>query len=357
MRVRSLVVSVVRCVVGTALVLTCVAAQAAGPRWVSGPPFFSAQGVAIAWYTNHPTYFTDPGDLSASVNHAAADALVARAAAVWNVPTASLVLAQGGSLDEHVTGASITVAGSATASLPADAQATNWQAKPIAVIYDTDGSVIDALLGAGGSDPSGCLQNGVVESVDSFGVNATIQHAVLVLNGRCTGPEPEKQLQLQYQLERAFGRVLGLGWSQTNDNVFTSVPVPTKNDAANWPIMHPIDVICGPYTYQCLPQPFTLRADDVAAVSAAVLYLAGPGRGDGRKAGHASECVDAGRVHHVSERAGHGGCERDGAAAAVLWVGAGVADGVGGERGELSPADGNAGHGAGCNGAREHWDV
>ena len=279
MRARSLAFAMVRCAVVTAMVLTGVAAQAAGPRWVSGPPFFWPQGVALAWYTNHPTYYTDAGDLSASVDHAAADALVARAATVWNVPTASLVLAQGGSLDEHVTGASLVVAGSTTPVLPVDARATNWQAKPIAVIYDTDGSVIDALLGAGGSDPSGCLQSGVVESVDSFGANSTIQHALLILNGRCTGPEPEKQLQLQYQLERAFGRVLGLGWSQTNDNVFTSVPVPTKNDAANWPIMHPIDVICGPYTYQCLPQPFALRADDVAAVSQ--LYFLWQGQGAG----------------------------------------------------------------------------
>ena len=43
--------------------------------------------------------------LSSSVNHAAADALVAAAASVWNVPTASLVLSQGGTLDEHVSGA------------------------------------------------------------------------------------------------------------------------------------------------------------------------------------------------------------------------------------------------------------
>ncbi len=276
MRVRS---RVVRGVVSVLLVLGCVAAKAAGPRWVSGPPFFSTQGVALAWYTNQLTYYTDPGDLSASVNHAAADALVARAAAIWNVPTASLVLAQGGSLDEHVTGAGIARSGQNGPVLPTDARATNWQAKPIVVIYDTDGSVIDALLGAGGSDPSGCLQSGVVESVDSFGANATIQHALLLLNGRCTGPEPEKQYQMQYQLERAFGRVLGLGWSQTNDNVFSSVPLPTKNDALNWPIMHPIDVICGPYTYQCLPQPFTLRADDVASVSQ--LYFIGQGQGAG----------------------------------------------------------------------------
>jgi hypothetical protein len=30
--------------------------------------------------------------------------------------------------------------------------------------------------------------------------------------------------------------------------------------------MHPMDILCGPYTYQCLPQPFTLREDDVAAM-------------------------------------------------------------------------------------------
>jgi hypothetical protein len=35
--------------------------------------------------------------------------------------------------------------------------------------------------------------------------------------------------------------------------------------------MHPIDIICGLYTYQCLPQPFTLRPDDIAALD--MLYF------------------------------------------------------------------------------------
>src|SRR5277367_5439256 len=78
---------------------------AGGPRWVTGPPFFTQTETSVVWYTNRPLYFTDPGNLSASVNHAAADALVAAAANVWNVPTASLVLAQGGALAEHVSGA------------------------------------------------------------------------------------------------------------------------------------------------------------------------------------------------------------------------------------------------------------
>ena len=107
----------------------------------------------------------------------------------------------------------------------------------------------------------------MTESVDSIAQTGFIQHALLVVNGRCTGIEPEKQLQLQYQMERAFGRILGLAWSQTNDNVFTGTPTPTYNQALHWPILHPIDILCGPYSYQCLPQPFTLRADDISSIS------------------------------------------------------------------------------------------
>lgn len=76
---------------------------AGGPRWVTGSPYFTTPGNPIVWYTNQPLYFTDPGDLSSSVNHAAADAIVAAAANVWNIPTSSLVLGYGGTLDEHVS--------------------------------------------------------------------------------------------------------------------------------------------------------------------------------------------------------------------------------------------------------------
>jgi hypothetical protein len=247
---------------------------AGGPRWVTGAPYFTTSGVDVVWYTNQPLYFTDPGDLSATVNHAAADALVAAAASVWNVPTSSLVLAQGGNLNEHVSGAN-SFLGSSGVIFPSDVQSSNYQSVQIAVIYDSDGSVTDLLLGDGASDPSGCLQNGVTESVDSIVPSGFIQHAVLILNGRCTGTDPNEQTQMQYQLMRAFGRVLGLGWSQTNDNVFTGAPQPTINQAMNWPVMHPIDIICGPYTFQCMPEPFTLRPDDLSAL--AELYFLAQG--------------------------------------------------------------------------------
>ncbi len=253
------------------------ASWAAGPRWVTGPPFFSTSGQPVVWYTNSPQYFTDPGDLSATVTHAAADALVAAAAGVWNAPTSRLRLrlARGGLLAEHVNGMN-AYAGSAGVVFPTDVQSANYQTRQIAVIYDRDGSVTDLLLGVGGSDPSGCRQSAVTESVDSIVSSGKIQHAVLVLNGRCTGSAPEMQLQMQYQLMRAFGRILGLGWSQTNDNVFTGSPGASYQQALHWPVMHPIDVICGVYTYQCMPQPFTLRADDLSAL--ALLYPVGQGQ-------------------------------------------------------------------------------
>jgi hypothetical protein len=220
----------------------------------------------MAWYTNQPMYFTDPGDLSSTVTHAQADAMVAAAAAVWNVPTASLTLADGGVLEEHVVGDGSdenAYFNGTSVVFPADVLESNYASIQIAVIYDSDGSVIDLLLGSGASDPGECQRNGVVESVDGFGSSGTIQHAVIVLNGRCVGSEPEQLTQMRYELTRVFGRVLGLGWSQLNDDLFTGASGETAAEMAVWPLMHPIDIICGSYTYQCMQNPFTLRPDDL----------------------------------------------------------------------------------------------
>lgn len=238
-----------------------------GPRFVTGSAFSATgPGAFITFYTPQVTYATDPGALSASVTHAQADAMVAAAAAVWNVPYASLTLAQAGTLAEHVSSANAYFDGTRMV-FPADVSASNYLSIPIAVIYDSDGSVTDQLLGAGASSPAGCRQNGVTNVVDGFSANGRIQHALVILNGRCAGSSPQQMAQMEYQTMRAFGRVLGLAWSQLNDNVFTGATPPTASDMANWPVMHPIDIVCGPYTYQCMQNPFALRLDDVAALS------------------------------------------------------------------------------------------
>ncbi len=249
------------------LLLAAATAHAGGPRWFTGQPFYTANpGSAVTFFTLTPRYFTDRGNLNANVTHAQADAMVAAAAAVWNVPTSALTLTQGGTLAEHVTSDNTYFNGT-TVVFPDDVKAVNYRAIPIAVIYDTDGSVIDTLLGSGASTPSGCRQNGVVESVDGFDPAGTIDHALLILNGRCVGSSPDQLTQMQYQLMRAFGRILGVGWSQLNDNVFTGASVPTAAEIAHWPVMHPIDVLCGPYSWKCMAQPFTLRTDDLSTLA------------------------------------------------------------------------------------------
>lgn len=256
------------------LILFCLVActspaNAAGPRFVSGYGIWIQPGQPEGWNTTQLAYFTDPGNLSADVSHAQADAMVRAAAAVWNVPTSSLSLVQGGQLAEHVSSGNSYFDG-AGFMFPADVRTSNEASIPVAVIYDTDGSLTDLLLGSGASEPAGCLQHGVTESVDDIGPDGHIHHALLVLNGRCVGSVPEDLLQMQYQLARAFGRILGLAWSQTNDNAFTGRPQVTANQVAYWPLMHPLDIICGTYTYQCMLNPSTLRPDDLSGL--ATLY-------------------------------------------------------------------------------------
>jgi len=241
-------------------------AWAGGPRFVSGSSGYKNAGVPMGWYTTQPMYFTDPGDLSPSVSHVQADAMVSAAANIWNVPTANLVLAQGGMLAEHVDTTNTYFNGTEIV-FPADAQASNYPNIQIAIVYDTDGSITDLLLGSGASDPTSCLQNGVIESVDAFGSAAVIQHAIIILNGRCAGSDPNQLTQMQYQLTRTFGRVLGLAWSQLNDSIFTGATPATALEEAFWPLMHPIDVRCGPYTFQCMQNAFTLRPDDLSAIN------------------------------------------------------------------------------------------
>jgi hypothetical protein len=82
--------------------LLTAAAWAGGPRFVTGTTYANGAGNPMPFYTTQPMYFTDPGELSSTVTKAQADAMVAVAAGVWNVPSSSLVLKQGGSLAEHV---------------------------------------------------------------------------------------------------------------------------------------------------------------------------------------------------------------------------------------------------------------
>ena len=255
-----------RAAIALASLLCWTAAHAGGPRYVAGTSYFdpASIGKPIVWANGQLTYYTDLGSLSTSVNQSQANAMVAAAAAVWNaVPTAAVSIASGGSLGEDVNGTNVSSSGNVL-TLPADIQSSDT-AKPIAIVYDEDGSVINDFFGAGASSAATCQQNGVFTFVDNLAPAGDIVHALILVNGLCAANTTQIAV-LQYQLVRAFGQVLGLDWSQANEEMFANQE-PTSEGLAGWPIMHPIERLCNASGEACVPNATTLRPDDIAALN------------------------------------------------------------------------------------------
>ena len=243
-------------------------ARAGGPAWVAGASFFDpgTAGTPITWRDGAVSYYTDQGALSPLLSQSDADALVAAAFARWTtIPTAAVAAQRAGQLAEDVNGSNVTVSGGVLL-LPADIQ-ESATATPVGVVYDADGQVTDALLGAGAGSHDLCAFHAAYGGPDNFYSDAHFAHALVVVNGNCARSAADLAL-LRYLLVRALGRVLGMDWSQLNDNVVTRSPAPTPDDWAGFPLMHPVEPLCaaGPVT-QCLPDPEQPRADDRAALS------------------------------------------------------------------------------------------
>jgi hypothetical protein len=241
-------------------------ALAGGPRWVAGSSYFNpaARGQPIVWANGQVGYYTDQGALSATVNNAQANAMVASAVAVWSaVPTAAVKFTAKGQLAEDVNSRNVTN-GPNGLTLPADIQSTATN-RPLGIVYDADGSVINAFYGSGASSPATCQQDGVFTVVDNLATAGNIAHALMLINGLCA-TNAAQQAILQYQIIRGLGRILGLDWSQTNEEEFATNQQ-TSNDLAGWPIMHPIERLCNATGETCMPNATTLRLDDIAALN------------------------------------------------------------------------------------------
>jgi hypothetical protein len=245
-------------------VLSIQPANAGGPKYVAGPTYFNSAvlGQPVRWANGQVNYYVDLGPLSSTVSNQQATAMVDAAAAIWSaVPTASVTLTDKGQLNEDVSGINIAATNNIITA-PADVtpSAANY---PLAVIYDADGSVIDAIFGKGTSTPDTCQNNGVYVWLDTINPDATIAHAVIVLNGLCA-TNPDLTAMMSFELERAFGRVLGLDYSQVNPTALTdSLP----NGMQGWPVMQPLSGTCSASGGTCIPDPGTLRFDDIAALN------------------------------------------------------------------------------------------
>ncbi len=247
------------------LILGPAAALAGGPKYVAGASFFNpaALGQPIHWAGGQVNYYVDQGPLNAFVSNQQATAMVDAAAALWNaVPTAGVTLTDMGPLNEEVNGSDVQVNSSSQFAAPADVtpSATNY---PLGVIYDADGSVIDTLFGATTSQPDSCQNNGVYVWMDNLNPDATIAHGIIILNGLCATNTNLLEM-MSYELERAFGRILDLDYSQVNPGALTNGEA---NGTLGWPVMQPLSGVCGPSGGQCIPNPAVLRYDDIAALN------------------------------------------------------------------------------------------
>ena len=237
---------------------------AGGPKHIAGSSYFdpSVMGQPVHWLHGHVAYYVDQGALSATVSNQQATALVDAAAALWNaVPTAGVSLSNKGSLNEDVSGLNL-VAAKQTIIQPSDAAASAGS-YPVAVIFDANGTVLDSLLGANTSDPSNCEMYAVTVVLDGIRPDATISHAILLLNGRCTDTERRMQM-MSFLLERGFGLLLGLGTSQFNPHALRNGD---SQAAQGWPVMQPMSGVCGFSGGICIPNPGVLRYDDIAALN------------------------------------------------------------------------------------------
>ena len=248
------------------LIFCALPVFAGGPAYVAGSGYDpGVKGHALVWASAHINYYTDQGDLSPILTNAQADTMVANAFASWtSVWGTSFTTSQGGHLAEDVNGANVIASPGGTISLPLDIQASATTT-PVAIVYDNDGAVTDALLGAGAGGPDSCFTNAVYGEPDNFSSAGNIVHALVVINGVCAA-STAKLPDVQYRLMRTLGRVIGLGWSQANLNAITHNPAPTSDDYEGLPLMHFSDSIsCVPVSV-CYPDAAFPKLDDAASL-------------------------------------------------------------------------------------------
>jgi hypothetical protein len=246
------------------LVFVAEIAVAGGPLNVAGVSWFQPglSGTPITWANGKVSYYTDQGDLSPLLPNADANQFVADAFSRWtSVSTAAIQAERAGELAEDVNGDNVTLVNAAL-SLPEDIQPTS--SKALAVVYDADGRVFDALLGAGAGAADMCSTNSIYGETNRFTEDAHAAHALVIINGNCAQTSTQLAI-LKYRLVRVLGRVFGLDYSQLNDNVVFGTPPPGLDDYAGFPVMHPLAVLCS--EANCLSHADELRMDDRAAIS------------------------------------------------------------------------------------------
>ena len=192
--------------------------------FAGGPFFINNDGEPQVWSTTQPVPFhTDLGPLGLLTN-AEAIALVEEAFQVWeDVPSASISFAAAGSLPVDVTGSNffdvLDVRGDGISP----------------IVFDHDGTVIDAVFGIGASrDTLGFAFIEVAESDLIFEAQAVLNGTVL--DGNPSSPDVSRESFLATFIHE-FGHYINLDHSQINGELANDGDV---NNDDGLPTMFPI---------------------------------------------------------------------------------------------------------------------
>jgi hypothetical protein len=216
-----------RGLIALAVAFAATGAQAAGPKVVCAT-------------TNAPIKFPGTGTINLNYDlgtlgtrsKAQADAFVTNAVAVWtNVGTSTVVFGRGPDLTEDVTTANLAT------YYPNNAANTSDGLNP--VVYDTDGSIIDAIFGVG-------TKNNMLGFATTRFANCLFTEGTIFVSGF----KPVSDTTLGVVFAHEVGHLIGLDHSQLDNSQGIA-------STANYPLMYPI----------ANRGTVSLHEDDVASVS------------------------------------------------------------------------------------------
>ncbi len=210
-------------------------AYAGGPLLVGGPTV-GIEGTAFRWDSSNPAFYTtDQGGLG-TLDNTSASNFVREAFDIWEaIPTANLTYQRTttpADLGMDVTGNNVL---SFLNSFGDCAQASNFTS---AIMYDTDGSITDEILGSGASD----IVLGFASPVCINGSAGLFTRGSAVLNGKFTDGQPNPDdLSLNKFKEvivHELGHMSGLDHSQINLEVLDPAQR-TPDNLFGLPLMFP----------------------------------------------------------------------------------------------------------------------
>ncbi len=223
---------------------------AGGPLVLEGP----TGNTPVTYQNPNITLHVESGDLGA-LSNTEADEILKEAFNLWNAVNTSMIKLN---FDETLITLDININNFLKYLPNAEGTVFNGDDGLNPIVYDSNGEIIDEILGSGQSDST----IGFAASIFYIG-SSYFNEGYAVINGKQLSP-PLTDVERKLLIAHEIGHVFGLDHSQTNINNQEDLSnssttfICTTSNPKNYPVMYP---------FVCRNE-VTLHADEVSAVSA-----------------------------------------------------------------------------------------